>query len=337
MLPLNLTSIFGIYSRLSAAILVTSIIIEGNSHVPTPFVAPISNNTPASNCYNYAAITAMSAAALTVATNQLVSFGPPRQSSALLRVRSSRSFIKRLVLLMRSLLYRMPGIVLKHELAWFKKLTSRMSTILNNFCFYGVATLKLSTDSRMAAVGDVVLSGNTPVARPSTHGEWFDGWWPLVQLDDSSRSTPPIPAAAGGWYDEMPYYSIHSPEVPQRNYCLHCTRAGADNHGVDHATQQPAWSPIADVAFPTGIQLTPVQRNGRFTIGWSKQAGGVVGAVVMSVDIANYPELGGKAVYFAMEAAVPVYVNIMLWVSMRCVCNMHVAVDDIRQIDQSCL
>ena len=133
--------------KLGNGILLSSITVDGNSHVPSSPQNIIGVNE--SNCLHYSAVTAVSAAALSIRSNHLVSFGPPMLSASLLR---------------------------------------------------------LGTDAAVWGSGDITFEANTPVRARHRPGEFFNGWWPLVELEDANRSI-----SSGSGAGELPYYGLFSP------------------------------------------------------------------------------------------------------------------------------
>jgi hypothetical protein len=253
----NSTAIVG---KLGRSVLLSSIVVEGNSHNPAVHAV----HDGASNCDHYAAVTAVSATAVSLISNHLVSFGgPPMLSAALLR---------------------------------------------------------LGTDTSIFAAGDFSLTGNTPLssydqyvgqAHQPAPGEYFEGWWPLVELLDPTRSNAMSPDAAVGGNGELPYHSIYSPEVPARNRY-------DGYYGVSGGGKLASgWRELDGVTFPgaAGITLSTPSRNGRETVAWNiSSVGGAsghamtsttLGAVVQTLDLDQNPEIAGKAIYFALEAALP--------------------------------
>jgi hypothetical protein len=223
--------------KLGNGILLSSIIVDGNSHCPSGKTNIIGQGT--SNCLHYSAVAAVSAAAVSIRSNHLVSFGPPMLSASLLR---------------------------------------------------------LGTDSSIWGSADITFNGNTPARPRHTSGEFFNGWWPLVSLTgDSTRENPTGSGAA-----ELPYYSLSSPEVPQRNYYGGC---GCDTVGCAVRFAQQHWTILAGVAAPP-VVMAQHQRNGRETVTWKTVNTTAVGAIVRSIDLRDNPELANSTIYLAMEAAI---------------------------------
>ena len=50
--------------------------------------------------------------------------------------------------------------------------------------------LRLGTDSRVWGSGDITFEGNSPARARHKAGEFFNGWWPLVELEDANHSIP---------------------------------------------------------------------------------------------------------------------------------------------------
>ena len=237
-----------VVGKLGRSVLLSSIIVEGNSHNPPGHA----QRDGASNCDHYAAVTAVSATAVSLISNHLVSYGgPPMLSAALLR---------------------------------------------------------LGTDTTVYAAGDFSLTGNTPLssydqyvgqAYQPARGEYFEGWWPLIELLEPTRSNAIAADTAIAGNGELPYHSIYSPEIPQRN-----RYDGA--FGIGNLS----WHELDGVAFPgaSGIMLSTLSRNGRETVAWpgnSAGANATVGAVIQKLNLDQNPEIAGKTIHFSMEAAMP--------------------------------
>ena len=119
-----------------------------------------------------------------------------------------------------------------------------------------------------------------------------------MELLEPTRSNTVSQDSAVAGNGELPYHSIYSPEIPQRSRYDGAFGAG-----------KLAWEQLDGVAFPgaAGISLSNAPRNGRETVAWSSISKGdaTVGAVVQTLNLNQNPEIAGKAIYFAMEAAVP--------------------------------
>jgi hypothetical protein len=151
--------------------------------------------------------------------------------------------------------------------------------------------LRLGTDAAVWGASDVVFEANPEISRTYVPGTY--GFSPLVELMDANRSI----SATGG---ELPYFSLFSPEVPQRN----AFRLGA----------------VARGGLPPGMaQLPPLRaltqwHNARETFAAEMSAsprpsavGGPAaartqGVVLATLELGDSTEWASQAVYIAFDA-----------------------------------
>ena len=146
--------------------------------------------------------------------------------------------------------------------------------------------LRLGTDAGVWGVSDVVFESNPEISRTYIAGTY--GFSPLVELVGPNRSTV---NSTGG---ELPYFSLSSPEVPQRNAFRGVGAVASGGLPLGMAQLPPLHAVAqwhnARETFAAEVTLSPQP---------SVQARG---AVLASLDLGDSPEYAGHAVYIAFDA-----------------------------------